>query len=466
MIDLHKVCFSYANAADCESVKELSLHVRKSEFVVLAGESGSGKTTVTRIINGLAPAFYEGRLTGEVLLDGRDASTLSMWERGTIVGSIFQDPRSQFFSPQVEGEIAFGCENLGFGYDDIHRRVDGAIMDLGIQGLRGRSLFHLSSGEKQKAAIASIRAVGPKIYVFDEPSSNLDMEAVLQLGQLMKKLKEEGCTIVVSEHRIWYLMDLADRFLYLKDGSIQMDISAYEMKKMTLATLGDMGIRSRTLVPCALAEQEAGRIKSSGAELAARGISFRYQKEEVLLDLSIDVHSGEIVAITGRNGTGKTTLAKILCGLYKPDNGVIRLNGKAMNHKQRIKNIRFIPHDNASGLFAENVREELLLMVDKTKANFNKADGLLRTLGLYEFRDRHPAALSGGQKQRLVLAAALMEDAQTMILDEPTSGLDARNMCLVAKAIKHAASLGKSILIITHDGELIHQCCTRMVQIQ
>ncbi len=465
MIDLNNVCFSYAGSIDGEGVKNFNLHVCKGEFVVLTGESGSGKTTVARIINGLAPAFYEGQLTGKVILNGKDASTLSMWERSTIVGSVFQDPRSQFFSPQVEGEIAFGCENLGFDYDSIHQRVDRAIEDMEMQGLKGRSLLHLSSGEKQKVAITSIRAVGPQIYIFDEPSSNLDTEAAIQLGLLMKKLKEEGCTVVVSEHRIWYLMNLADRFLYLKDGCIDIQMSAGEMNQLPSVTLKNMGIRSRELVPCVLEEKEYGHRKPSGTELAACEISFRYKKEEVLHGFSIEAYGGEIIAVTGCNGTGKTTLAKILCGLYKPNKGVIRLNGKDVNQKQRMKQIRFIPHDTASGLFAESVRGELLLMLDKTEAAFSKADGLLRTFGLYEYKERHPATLSGGQKQRLVLAAALMEDAQIMILDEPTSGLDAQNMCLVAGAMKHAAALGKSILIITHDGELIHECCTRVVQI-
>lgn len=465
MIDLHKVCFSYANAKDLDCVKDLDLHVRKGEFVVLTGESGSGKTTVTRIINGLAPAFYEGKLAGEVCLAGGNASELLMWKRGKVVGSIFQDPRSQFFSPQVEGEIAFGCENLGFSYDEIHQRVEEAIADLEIGELRGRNLLHLSSGEKQKVAIASIRAVQPQIYVFDEPSSNLDTEATIQLGLLMKKLKDEGCTIVVSEHRIWYLMDIADRFLYLRNGRIEMDIPIEEMQKTSPDSLRNMGIRRTSLIPCTLAAHEVSSTNGTNLELTAHAISFRYQKEEVLRNLTLTVHGGEIVAITGRNGAGKTTLAKILCGLYKPDQGVIYLNGKAMNRKQRIRHIRFIPHDTASGLFAESVREELLLMRNKTDTDYAEADEFLRTFGLYEYKNKHPATLSGGQKQRLVLAAALMDNAQVMIFDEPTSGLDAQNMLLVAKAMQHAAAIGKIVMIITHDGELVNQCCTRTLQI-
>lgn len=433
---------------------------------MLTGVSGSGKTTVTRIINGLAPSFYEGELTGEIRLDGKNASQLSMWERGTLVGSIFQDPRSQFFSPQVEGEIAFGCENLGHSHEEICRRVERAITDLKIEDLQGRNLYHLSNGEKQKVAIASIRSIGPKIYIFDEPSSNLDTEAIRQLGKLMKKLKDEGCTVVVSEHRIWYLMTLADRFLCLKNGEIEREILAEDMKKTSSDELNAMGIRNTSFVPCTLMNQKGVCARLSKLQLEVDTINFRYHKEEVLLNFSLVAHGGEIIAITGQNGTGKTTLAKILCGLYRPQKGAIRLNSEIMNRRQRIKHIRFIPHDTAAGLFAESVREELLLTVDKTQATAERADGFLRIFGLYGYRDRHPATLSGGQKQRLVLASALMDEADVMIFDEPTSGLDANNMRLVADAIKKAAETGAVVFIITHDGELVQECCNRVLDME
>jgi energy-coupling factor transport system ATP-binding protein len=465
MIDLQNVCFSYANSADRESVKNLTLRVREGEFVVLTGVSGSGKTTVTRIINGLAPAFYEGKLRGEIRLGGQNASELSMWERGTLVGSIFQDPRSQFFSPQVEGEIAFGCENLGYSHEEIRRRVRGAIADLKIADLRGRNLHHLSNGEKQKVAIASIRSIGPKIYVFDEPSSNLDTEATNQLCGLMKKMKDEGCTLIVSEHRIWYLMALADRFLYLKNGEIEWDIPAADMRKIPPDKLNAMGVRNTSFVSCTLTASKESHVKPSELQLGVDTVSFRYQKKSVLLNFSFTAYPGEIIAITGQNGTGKTTLAKILCGLYKPQNGTIRLGNEVMNCKQRMKRIRFIPHDTAAGLFAESVREELLLTADKTQANGEKADGLLRIFGLDEYKDRHPATLSGGQKQRLVLAAALMDRVSVMVFDEPTSGLDSNNMRLVADAIRRATEIGTTVFIITHDGELVQDCCNRVLDL-
>ena len=228
VIQFEDVSFEYPGA-ETESIHHISLDIKKGEFLVLTGGSGCGKTTLTRLINGLAEQFYEGTLKGRVTLLGRSISEYPLYEIGKKVGSIFQDPKSQFFASITEDEIAFGCENYGVPYEELDGRVSSAIKRINGDMLRGKEIYPMSSGEKQKIAVASVNAVDPEIYVFDEPSANLDMYSVEALKNLMSALKAEGHTIIVAEHRLYYLTDLADRFLYMENGSIKEEWTAQEL---------------------------------------------------------------------------------------------------------------------------------------------------------------------------------------------------------------------------------------------
>ncbi len=221
MIRLENVTYSYSKEAEA-SLKNVDLTVKEGQFIVLIGKSGCGKTTVTRVINGLATKFYDGKLTGKVFIKNKNLEQIPLWEIGRTVGSIFQDPRSQFFASLTEDEVAFGCENYGFDRKLIQKRIDHAIHKVGGESQLGKEIYSMSSGEKQKIAIASVYAVNPFIYVFDEPSANLDMDSVIKLQELMKFLKNEGHTVIVAEHRLYYLMELADRFIYMNEGRIRI----------------------------------------------------------------------------------------------------------------------------------------------------------------------------------------------------------------------------------------------------
>ncbi len=459
MIRMEDMNFRYDQGDD--GVNDLSLNINENEIVVLLGASGSGKTTVTRLINGLAPSFYKGDLTGSLYLNGKDHNGMQMWERSSLVGTVFQDPRSQFFSYVVEGEIAFGCENMGHPSEEIRNRVAKSMDELNIHDLSGKSLDKLSTGEKQKIAVASILAMGPGILVLDEPSSTLDTESTICLRDIISSLKEKGHTIVVAEHRLWYLADIADRFIFMDKGRVTDSLTREE-----IATLPDQEIERLGLRKLIYGSPQLKNPSQEGSVvMSVNGLSHFYGKNKVIENMDLEIRKGEILAITGKNGAGKTTLARILSGFLKPKKGRIHIDDKEASKRDRMKRVRFIPHDTLTQLFGESVIGEMLLMFDKTDENIERAKSILTELGLIDLKDRHPATLSGGQKQRLVIGVAMMEDVDIVILDEPTSGLDKRNMMSISKALRKASEYGRTIIVITHDNEFIEETCTRIFNI-
>ena len=461
MIELTRASFQYENSD--RGVQDISLSVKGGECVVLTGLSGCGKTTVTRLVNGLAPSYYPGVFSGSVRIDGKDISRLSTWEIGRLVGSVFQDPKSQFFSSELAGEVAFPCENYGLSAREIRARTDAAIETLKLSHLKDRAVDVLSSGEKQRAAIASVYAMKPKVFVCDEPTANLDAAGTRQLAQTLRQLKEQGFTLLLAEHRIDWLMGIADRFLYLRDGRIAAEYTPKDLLLLPEADILGMGLRSpheEKILPAPSVLDE------SPAVLKTAGLSKRIRKEVIFEDISLSVPKGGVTAITGQNGAGKTTLAQILCGLAKQTRGHILIDGKKARAAARRREIYYCGNDTSTQFFTASVAEELLLNTELTEENKDRARHLLKELGLYEYRDAHPSALSGGQKQRLAIACAIFSGRRILILDEPTSGLDGQNMRLIAERLKSEAQHGRTILVITHDRELIESCCDDIVEVE
>ncbi len=448
MIKLENVSFSYNQ--DSENIlKNISIGIKKGEVVAFIGSSGCGKTTLTRIINGLAYKFYGGKLNGEITIDGMNPCERELYEIGRRVGSIFQNPKSQFFAENVEDEIAFGLENYGVDREKISGRIREALSSINGENLIDKSLFYLSSGERQKIAIASINALDPPIYVFDEPSANLDMKSVEALRKLMLSLKTQGKTMVISEHRIYYLKGLVDKYYYLESGEIKNSFSEKELRSTCNDFFRTAGLRAYSL-ECVVPKTK--KIKEVNS-MELDKICFSYKKEKIISELSYSFKSGNVYGIIGDNGVGKSTLFKILSGLLKEQKGNLFINGEKIK-----KTIYYLSNNPDSNLFEVSLEDELKL--NDPKADI---DSILHQFHLETSKELHPQILSGGQKQRLTIAAAELLERDVYLFDEPTSGLDGNNMRLIAERMKTLQEKQKIILIISHDYEFLMASCNKVL---
>lgn len=455
MIRMKDVSFRYLNST--EGVSGIDLMVNEGECVVFTGPSGGGKTTLTRLLNALAPSYYTGTLTGTISINGKSLTQMPQYTVARQIGSVFQDPKSQFFSSELAGEAAFACENYGFSAEEIRDRTDDAIVSFGLNGFRSRNLDVLSSGEKQKVAIASVYALRPDIYVCDEPTSNLDKTGAEQLAAVFKQLKAEGHTIIIAEHRLSWLHGIADRFIYVRDGRVLWERNTAEMEQLSPEERERYGLREitekgdRTI-------QTPTRNTDQFPALCVKSLSCRRKKTKIFRDINFSAPAGQITAITGHNGIGKTSLALVLSGLWKEESGQVVVDGRELSARERRKQTWFSSNDTGTQFFTNSVSEEVLLNMKHSEEHLEKARSLLKRLGLYRYKDVHPASLSGGQKQRLAIACGVLSDRTILIFDEPTSGLDGGNMKIVADVLREAAYQKKVILVITHDDELICRC--------
>ena len=461
-IKIRDLTFSYNGNGD--QLHQISLDIAAGEIIVMTGPSGSGKSSLTRVINGLIPYFYEGDLSGEVFVDGKLLNEIPSWERGKIVGNVFQDPRSQFFANEVAGEIAFGCENYGYSHEEIQNNVYRSAEHMNILDILENSLHSLSYGMRQKVAIASAEAIQPEIYVMDEPSANLDIESTYRFADIIRGLKKQGKTIIIAEHRLYYLMGLADRFLCVRNGQIIKEFSAVQMKELSKKEIHTLGLRTPDLNKMEYISHES--VATDEVVLEVKAVCKCFGTKKVANNLQIQCRRGEIIAIIGPNGTGKSTLGRILAGLLKEDSGEVVLFGKKCKPKERLGKVWYIPQDLDSQLFGEDLLDELTTGSEMNKERETKAKEILTALELIPFIKQHPSTLSGGQKQRLALGVALMHDAPIIVLDEPTSGLDGTNMRHVSSMIRKLAKMGRTILVITHDAECALSCCERALRLE
>ena len=465
-ITLKNVSFSYTDSIDDAIIKDINLQIESGECVVLAGESGSGKTTISKLINGLIPLYQSGTMAGDVLLGDKNTADMTLAEISKHVGSVFQNPRSQFFNVDTDSEIAFGCENLGVEPEEIRQRVAQSVKDFHLESLLGRNIFHLSGGEKQKIACALVNATDPDIFVLDEPSANLDLKTVADLSEIIKFWKSRGKTVVVVEHRLHYLRDVADRIVYVKDGRIECEWTPAELEAKGPEYAASLGLRSLNLN--ALGVKGDARLRghdthtchsrldreSPSVKITFRNLTFSYQKKFPILDIpELSLPKGKITALFGHNGAGKSTLAQLVCGLR---------GSWSQKRAARKLGTYLIMQDVNHQLFTESVLDEVLLGMHPKDES--AALEILDSLNLKSYAEKHPMALSGGQKQRVAIASGVSSNRDLIVFDEPTSGLDYRQMLAVSATLKALASRGKTLFVITHDPELVLNCCHYVIR--
>ena len=473
-IVLEDVSFRYPNQ-EKPILDHVSLKVAPGECVVLIGPSGCGKTTLTRLVNGLIPHSYEGELSGRVRVNGRDVSEWTADELGVEVGSVFQNPRGQFVNIDVASEIAFGCECLGLPPAEIVERVDAATTALGIRGFAGRSIVELSGGQKQSVILAAAWAMHPNVFVLDEPTASLDTASMRRLARVLSQLKSQGKTILVSEHRLWWLAGIADRVIAMEDGQLQAQWNAADFGCLTSEERHRRGLRAwsdqelyerRTTSKSEKVAVHTRALPCKNAGIRAQELVAGYKRgTPILQSASITLAPGRITGIIGENGAGKTTLLRCLCGLTKESRGTISIEDKKRRRKQRPAFVHLVMQEPGYQLFSDSVLKEAESACGDPGAA-EKVRGILERFGLIDLLDRHPLSLSGGERQRLSIAVGILRGSHVMLLDEPTSGLDYRNMQGVAAALRDAANEGCAIGIVTHDLEFLCEVCDEIAEVE
>ena len=439
MIDFQNVYFSYKDGE--LTVKDISFSINPGECVILCGRSGSGKSTILRTVSGLAPVFYEGFLQGKIEVDRQIPAELESENRAKLFGVVFQDPRSQFFMNTVQDEICFAAENIGVPSKKIREMLHEVSNFVGIEGLLSRNIDELSSGQKQKVAIASSLILQPKVLILDEPTSNLDAQGAKTLVEIIKKIKGRGIAIIISEHRFDVFKEAADRFLYIDRGKLNKIWTREEFENLSDEKLSSHGLRPKIHVKT-----------DRDLLLDFHSLSFHYKKTREGIDnINLQLYRGEVVSLLGNNGAGKTTLCKVISGLLKENSGTIEYKGKISNCNLRNKFCYFVMQDADYQLYSDSVAGEIVFgkkVTEKLKQDLIES---LNAFKLMALKDRHPASLSGGEKQRVTLAAAYCSDVDIYILDEPTSGMDGDGLRAIIKWVKLLAEKGKIVIIITHD---------------
>ena len=483
------------------ALAHINLTVRPGETVMLCGQSGCGKTTATRLFNGLIPNFFHGDVTGSQIVCGLGSTDIR--QRPPIeayvplVGSVFQNPKTQYFNADTTSELAFPCENVGKQSADIRARVAQVAQRFGIEHLLNRSVFKLSGGEKQRLAVAAATMLDPQLIVMDEPTSNLDQTAMRDLHDMVAELKRDGVTVVIAEHRLAWCADLVDRYVRFEHGAIVGEYTASEFETLPAEQLQLWGLRALDLASYreqlrsktgATAPQEHAADAHPESRrtpiIATRDLTVGYRRAFRRGIPDIDLCGGEIIGLMGHNGVGKSTLVRTLCGLQKPLSGQVFLHDQPARPTALTRAGFLVMQDVNYQLFSDSVREEVLLglgeasdavptslqtvrSVNRTAATTldELADDVLAQLDLLPFADRHPMSLSGGQKQRLAIASAIMCGKELIVLDEPTSGLDRAHMMQVGALLRQLANDGRAVLVVTHDEELAALWCDRIINL-
>ena len=438
VVEGKNISFEYRDSL--EGIQNVNFVLQPGEVILVTGNSGSGKSTFLKCLNGLIPRVVEGKLEGEILLNHQNTKDMSMAEISRHISSVFQNPRSQFFTTNTTSELVFSMENYGLDKAVMEERIQKVCALLQIQYLLNRDIFQLSGGERQMVAIASAMMMGQQIILLDEPSANLDYHNTYVFRGLVEKLKQEGYTVLIADHRFYYLSGLINRVFLFDDGKMQIFDSEQAFKESSYDT------RSFDLFAMNIPFQTACEKKEKVLSLV--DISYK----DILQNITLDFFTNEVTAIIGTNGVGKTTLARILC------------KSISCTHGKIIGEIPFyIMQDADYQLFGTSVQAELEIADHKIKKK--DIQDVMDYFQLTKYADTHPFSLSGGQKQRIQVALGILSNRKVIIFDEPTSGLDLLSMRRVAREIQELKKKA-CVIVISHDYEFIRHISDRVLYLK
>ena len=502
IIEFKDFSFQYRVQAE-PTVKNINLSIYEGEKVLIVGPSGSGKSTLAHCINGLVPFFYDGIVTGQLNINGNDATKMNIFELSKIVGTVLQDPDSQFIGLTVGEDIAFKLENYCISQDEMIDRVDKSAELVDIKKELYSSPYKLSGGQKQRVTLAGVTVDNVKILLFDEPLASLDPATGESAIELIDKMqKQNNKTAIIIEHRLEDVLHCdVDRVIVMDKGEIIADTTIDEIIRKDI--LRKVGIReplyltalryadceiNDTLKLKNIETLELGEYKEKLKDwyenievyecdenqnpiLELDNINFSYNNEkQILKNVSFKINKGDMAAIVGRNGAGKSTISKLVCGFYKPTSGRILFDGKDMvdyTIKERSQKIGFIMQNPNQMISKTMVYDEVAfglkirgLSDSQIKERVYET---LRICGLYGYRNWPISALSFGQKKRVTIASILVLNPDMIILDEPTAGQDFKHYTEIMEFLVDLNKKGVTILMVTHDMHLMLEYTNKVI---
>jgi energy-coupling factor transport system ATP-binding protein len=502
IIEVENLWWKYEQSTDWV-LKEINIKINPGEFVVITGPNDSGKSSLVSTFNGLIPHTQRGEMKGRVRVLGQDIVTSSVAALCALVGMAFQDPETQFLLSRVDEEVAFGPQNLGYEPDEVREIVSWALEVTRLSELKMKDPVELSGGQKQRTALAATLAMRPKVIVLDEPTSMLDPIGKEEIMEIIKSMKEQKLveTIIVVEHHIEDLAQMADRFILLKNGKILLDeptekffsdidflvengvrvpdvcaVSGY-LKRRGL--LGNITLSLEDAINALSRLFNEKRIRPGKRTVETKQI-YATIEDEVAVDVSnlhfvypdgtvalrgvdLKIKKGEFVALIGQNGSGKTTLSKLVAGIYKPTLGSIKVFGmdtKVTPTPQLIARVGYVFQNPDHQIFNDTIRKELMFglrnllsfgLVKKEEIESRIREAMQITGIPEHILEEHPFLMSKGMRQRIAIASVLSMKPQVLIVDEPTTGQDTPQSIEVMNFLKKLNEMGHTIIIITHE---------------
>lgn len=499
LLEIKNLSFTYLNRKK-KALDNINFSVKPSEFTVIMGESGAGKSSLLFAIQRTIPYFFPGNLEGEIYFLGENITKSSPKDIAGKIGLVFQDFEIQLFSTSVEMEVSFLPVNLGFKKSEVEKKVKFALKTVGLTDFEKRNPLTLSGGEKQRLAIASIISIEPELLLLDEPTTDLDPSGKEEIFKLAKTLKEKNKTVIMVEHEIENI-NFADRIILMKEGKFLKE-GKPEQIITDIELLENSGIRplfhsllfkklNIKEVPASLEdaylvlkkkyrinqqnyqkiETEYLREDKNPVVIETENLSFSYEaKKEVLKGINLKIRKGEFVAIVGENGSGKTTLCKHFNGLFLPQQGEVKIKGiPVQNQKigELAKIVGYVFQNPDNQIFANTVYEEVSFAPRNLGFKKEEIKELVReslqAVDLAGYENEDPFSLTKGERQRIAVASILAQRPEILIFDEPTTGLDYPQILKMMDLINKLNRVGYTIIIITHSMWVVAEYAKRTI---